>query len=63
MSEDINNVVAVTDVLNELAHRFLLCVRPGILCLAVLVQSAFIANANRATVITCLLYTSDAADE
>ena len=37
MSEDINNVVAMTDVLNELAHGFLLCVRPGILCLAVLV--------------------------
>ena len=44
MPEDINNVVAVADVLNELAHRFLLCVRPGILCLAVLIQSALIAD-------------------
>ena len=46
MPEDINNVVAVADVLNELAHRFLLCVRPGILCLAVLIQSALIADTD-----------------
>ena len=50
MPEDINNVVAVADVLNELAHRFLLCVRPGILCLAVLIQSALIADTDTFTV-------------